>query len=68
MLPYNQWYYCDIDEMIETNKNKIKCWICGHTHIPSNYIINENPFVCNPIGYPNENSVLDFQKTIIIGV
>jgi len=25
-----------MDEMIETNKNKIKCWIYGHTHIPSN--------------------------------
>jgi len=24
MLPYNQWFYCDMDELIETNKNKIK--------------------------------------------
>jgi predicted phosphohydrolase len=68
MLLYNQWYYCDMDGIIETNKNKIKCWIYGHTHIPSNIIINEIPFVCNPIGYPNENSVLDFQKTITISV
>jgi len=62
MLPYNQWFYCDMDVLIETNRNKIKYWIYGHTHTPSNIIINEIPFLCNPIGYPNENSKLDFQK------
>lgn len=24
------------------------------------------PFLCNPIGYPNENNNLEFQKNIII--
>ena len=38
MLPYNQWFYCDLDELINKNKNKIKCWIYGHTHTPSNII------------------------------
>jgi hypothetical protein len=66
MLPYNQWFYCDNDNLIETNKDKIKCWIYGHTHTPSNKIINGIPFVCNPIGYPHENYGLDFEKNIII--
>ena len=66
MLPYNQWFYCNMDEIIETYKNKIKCWIYGHTHSPSNVIINEIPFLCNPIGYPNENSNINFQTTITI--
>ena len=66
MLPYNQWFYCNMDELIETKGNKIKCWIYGHTHTPSNIIINEIPFLCNPIGYPNENSILDFQKNFTI--
>ena len=66
MLPYNQWFYCDMDNFIETHRNKIKCWLFGHTHTPSNVIINEIPFLCNPIGYPNENKKLDFEKTIII--
>ena len=66
MSPYNQWFYCDQDNLIETNKNKIKCWIYGHTHTPSNKIIHGIPFVCNPIGYPKENSVLDFEKFIMI--
>jgi len=69
MAPYNQWFYCNMDEFIEKNKNKIKCWIYGHTHTPSNVVINEVPFLCNPIGYPNENSIsiLDFQKNFTIG-
>jgi predicted MPP superfamily phosphohydrolase len=68
ILPYNQWFYCNMDELIETKRNKIKCWIYGHTHTPSNVIINEVPFLCNPIGYPNENINLNFQSTITIGV
>jgi hypothetical protein len=67
MRPYNQWFYCDMDDFIQRNKDKIKCWIYGHTHTPSNAIINEISFLCNPIGYPNENSVLDFQKSFTIG-
>ena len=67
LLPYNQWFYCNMDNLIETKRNKIKCWIYGHTHTPSNVIINEIPFLCNPIGYPNENKILDFQKNFTIG-
>ena len=63
MLPYNQWYYCDMDEFINSNRNKIKYWFYGHTHTPSEVIINEIPFLCNPIGYPNENKKVDFEKT-----
>jgi len=66
MRPYNQWFYCDMDEFIEMNASKIKCWIYGHTHTPSNVIIHKIPFLCNPIGYPNENSILDFQKTFTV--
>jgi len=68
MLPYNQWFYCDMDNLIERNKDKIKCWIYGHTHKPSNKIINGIQFLCNPIGYPNENVDLNFQSIITIGV
>ena len=66
MQPYNQWFYCNMDKLIENNENKIKCWIYGHTHTPSTVIMNGIPFLCNPIGYPNENSILDFQKTFTL--
>jgi hypothetical protein len=26
MLPYNQWFYYNMDDLIETNVNKIKYW------------------------------------------
>jgi predicted phosphohydrolase len=64
MTPYNQWYYCDLDKLIENNCDKIKCWFYGHTHMPSHKLINNIPFVCNPLGYPNENVSIDLQKKI----
>jgi predicted phosphohydrolase len=68
MIPYNQWFYCDMDDLIETQKDKIKYWIYGHTHTPSNVKINEISFLCNPIGYPNENHILDFQKSFTTSI
>jgi predicted phosphohydrolase len=66
LLPYNQWFFCHLDELIETYKNKIKCWVYGHTHTVSNNTISDIPFLCNPIGYPGENYEVDFQKTVIL--
>jgi len=66
MLPYNQWFYSDMDDFIEKYKDKIKCWIYGHTHTPSSVMINNIPFLCNPIGYPNENKKTNFDTNIII--
>jgi len=66
MQPYNQWFYCNMDNLIEKNQKKIKCWIYGHTHTSSNITLNKIPFLCNPIGYPNENVNIDFEKTIEI--
>jgi len=63
MLPYNQWFYCDMDELIKKYNDKIKCWIYGHTHTQSNCIINNISFLCNPIGYPNENKEINFERT-----
>jgi predicted phosphohydrolase len=63
MLPYNQWFYCNMDELIATNARKINCWIYGHTHTPSKNMIHEIHFLCNPIGYPNENKHVHFTTT-----
>lgn len=64
MRPYNQWFYCNMDDTIETYHDKIKCWIYGHTHTPSTNIVHGIPFLCNPMGYPNENPVFDLAKMI----
>ena len=36
----------------------IKAWIYGHTHTPNKTIINTIKFVCNPKGYPSENTAV----------
>jgi predicted phosphohydrolase len=64
LMQYNQWFYCDLDNFISLNRNKISCWIYGHTHTYAYNLIYNIPFICNPIGYPNENKNLDFQKNI----
>jgi len=66
MEPYQQWFYCEMNDFINTHKDKIKAWIYGHTHTPSEAIIHGVPCVCNPIGYPKENKNPDFYKQIII--
>ena len=66
MAPYHQWFYSNMDSLITSNQHKIKCWIYGHTHSPSNKTIHNIPFICNPIGYPNENKTVDFNTMITI--
>jgi hypothetical protein len=62
MSNYNEWFYCDMDQFIKKYNNKIKCWIYGHTHTPSEKIIENVICICNPIGYPHENTKVDFNK------
>ena len=63
---YSKWFFCDMDDIIKQNKDKIKVWIYGHTHTPSIHLIHNVPIVCNPIGYPNENKFHDLNKTILL--
>ena len=63
-IPYNKWFFCNLDKIIEKNKDKIKAWFCGHTHESFYHVIEDIPFVCNPLGYPNERVNIDFQKTL----
>ena len=66
MIPYNQWFYCDLNNLIESKKDKIKCWFYGHTHTSSSGLIHNISFLCNPIGYPNENNNINFERNITI--
>ena len=59
---YNQWFYCNMDTFIQTHRNNITCWIYGHTHTPSIKFISEIPMLCNPIGYPNENTGSNYNQ------
>lgn len=68
MVPYNQWFCSDINTLIQRNQTKIKCWFYGHTHTPSESTLYDIPFLCNPIGYPNENKHLNFQTIYSIHI
>lgn len=63
---YNQWFYSDMTEFINKNKDKLQLWAYGHTHSPSEKEINNIKFVCNPVGYPFENENINFDKYVII--
>ena len=60
-----QWFYCDLHILIDNNKGKIKCWIYGHTHIENEQREYNIDFMCNPIGYKNENKKIEYNKLYI---
>jgi predicted phosphodiesterase len=46
----------NLDELF---KEHILYWCYGHTHTPNRSVINGINFLCNPLGYPGENSFED---------
>jgi predicted MPP superfamily phosphohydrolase len=62
MEPYNAWFATNLNDLIETNKHHIKCWIYGHTHTASEQMIQGVPMLCNPVGYPDERETVDYHK------
>lgn len=55
LLPYHQWYYCnDMSDLVEANREKIACWIYGHTHTRKQARVLGVDFFCNPRGTPEE--------------
>ena len=66
MRPYNQWFYCHVDDVFRANRHKINCWIYGHTHSPYSGILDGVRFLCNPVGYPGENGTEDFSAAILL--
>jgi predicted phosphodiesterase len=63
-FPANYYYFSDYDQFIEDNP-KIKLWVHGHTHAPKDYMIGSTRIVCNPLGYPGEQKVDDYQPLIV---
>jgi predicted phosphohydrolase len=56
---YRQWFNADLDNLIKNNKSVIKAFFYGHTHQNSVQITYDIPFLCNPLGYPNENKLTE---------
>lgn len=57
----NICFASELDHMFDTS---IKAWIYGHTHCPSDKVIGETRFKCNPIGYKGENQTFKVIDTL----
>jgi len=63
----NAFFVCEMDAEIDRHEPAI--WIHGHTHSPCDYLTgsgNATRVVCNPLGYPREDT--DFNQSLIIDV
>jgi len=62
---YNNMFASHLDDMIQ---KPITVWIHGHTHKQMNININCVHVVCNPIGYPGENTIQQDYNPILIEI
>lgn len=51
----NSAYCSDYDGLI-LNHPQIKYWVHGHVHTPFNYMIEQCNVICNPRGYPGQDT------------
>ncbi len=54
-----------LDTLDDDVKSKIDLWICGHTHSPESKVVNGVQCVINPIGYPGENKLCNWDTPVI---
>lgn len=52
--PCNLFFLCELGETIAELGAKLA--IHGHTHMPCDYMLGHTRVICNPRGYPGENS------------
>ncbi len=60
----NCFFVSDIEDYII--KGQPALYIHGHTHNPFDYKIGNTRVYCNPRGYPNERSNIDFANRILV--
>jgi predicted phosphodiesterase len=52
--PLNASFLCDMTPLIEERRPAL--WVHGHTHEPCRYAVGATMVLCNPFGYPGEES------------
>lgn len=62
----NTWYYSELSNSILDSK--IRLWIHGHMHSPSDYNIGDTNIVCNPKGYVGEGVSFDARAYKILNM
>ena len=63
---YNQWFAGSLDDIMISHQDNIIGWFYGHTHRPSDTVINNINTYCNPVGYKGENRSINYNKYIIL--
>ena len=56
--------FFSFDGLKYLEKGNIKYWVYGHTHDPFEGEIYNTKLICNPLGYPGENSKIKIKKII----
>lgn len=62
----NGAFYTSLDPQILDWQPEL--WVHGHTHDSFDYKIGETRVVCNPHGYPNENSQYPYQEIFFVEI
>lgn len=65
MAKYNQCFSANLFPILE-KKNTISAWIYGHTHTKSVQTHGAVHFLCNPLGYKNENNGIEINHTFTL--
>jgi Icc-related predicted phosphoesterase len=62
--PINHFFLCDVEKLIRARKPLL--WIFGHTHDTVDKIIGDTRCICNPFGYPWQNT--GFMDDLVVDV
>lgn len=62
--PINCFFATDVEDIILNNRPSI--WISGHTHCNYDFTIGKTNLICNPFGYPGENS--GFKNDLVLSI
>lgn len=60
-VDYNPFFASNCSDLL---KDPVKIWISGHTHTEYDKRIGDVHCVCNPVGYPEENPLGDFNRVV----
>jgi Icc-related predicted phosphoesterase len=64
--PFNAFFVCEVDELIELAEPAL--WIHGHTHVSLDWSAGKTRVICNPFGYAIErNPFFDRELVVRIG-
>ncbi len=61
----NGAYCSNLDDLI-LNNQKVKYWVHGHTHNVFDYMIGDCRIICNPGGYPGQDTKFNQNMTLNI--